>query len=400
MTQTRERRQDDAANASGGRGFPSRHENPAAALGELLTRRRGERHVIAIQDFPDPDAISSALAYREIAQTFGIETDIVYEGLISHPENLALVNLLEIELIRYTDDTRLDVYDAAVFVDNQGTTTRLTKRLEEAGVPAFAVIDHHDPQDVLEPVFSDIRPVGAAATLFAEYLTSGTFLELDAGNPRHVQLATALMHGLHSETASFIHAKKPEYEAAAFLSRYADQKLLEQVLCVQKSRGTMETIHAALGRRIIRGGLSLAGVGYVRWSDRDAIPQAAEFLLQEENVTTAVVYGLVASPRGGESIMGSLRTTSATLPVDAFLKGALGKDSGGRHFGGGRLRAGGFEICLDFVGGGNPDAEEREMKWTLYDRQIRRKVFEAAGLEKRSEDNKPAVDRVIPPEDG
>ena len=89
----------------------------AAALRELLTVRSGERHVVAIQDFPDPDAISSGLAYREIARTFEITADILYEGLISHPENLALVNLLDIELIRFADDTPLDHYDAAFIQD-------------------------------------------------------------------------------------------------------------------------------------------------------------------------------------------------------------------------------------------------------------------------------------------
>jgi nanoRNase/pAp phosphatase (c-di-AMP/oligoRNAs hydrolase) len=364
------------------RSIPGQRDDPAAALREILTGRSGERHVVAIQDFPDPDAISSALAYREIARSFGIDVDILYEGLISHPENLALVNLLEIDLIRFTEETPLDGYDAAVFVDNQGTTTRLTKRLREAGILTLAVIDHHDPQDLLDPVFSDVRPVGAAATQFAEYLASGEFCTLDRSNPQHVQLATALLHGLHSETTGFISADREEYAAAAFLSRFADKELLGRVLCVQKSRGTMQTIEAALGRRIIRGGLSLAGVGYVRWSDRDAIPQAADFLLKEENVNTAVVYGIVTSRDGREAIMGSLRTTNATLGVDTFLKQSLGKESSGRHYGGGRSRAGGFEIDLGFLAGGSIDQEEREAKWNLYDRQVRRKMFEAAGLEK------------------
>jgi nanoRNase/pAp phosphatase (c-di-AMP/oligoRNAs hydrolase) len=358
----------------------------ASSLRELLGARAGERHIVAIQDFPDPDAISSALAYREIARTFDISADIVYEGVISHPENLALVNLLEIELIRYTDDTPLEDYDAAVFVDNQGTTTRLMPRLHERGIPTLVVIDHHDAQDALDPIFSDVRPVGAAATQFAEYIASGVLIRLDRRNEHHVRLATALLHGLHSETGSFIHAGKPEYAAAAFLTDYADQELLEKVLCVQKSRATMDTIEAALGRRIIRAGLSIAGIGFLRRGDRDAIPQAADFLLTEENVNTAVVYGIVSGRDGTESIIGSLRTANATLAVDSFLKQALGKDEAGRHYGGGRSRAGGFEIDLGFLSGHGIDSEERESKWALYDRQIRRKLFEAAGLDPSKSD--------------
>ncbi|HEX6924958.1 MAG TPA: bifunctional oligoribonuclease/PAP phosphatase NrnA [Longimicrobiaceae bacterium] len=355
--------------------------NPAQELKDLLAARAGERHVVAIQDFPDPDAISSALAYREIAACFNISVDILYEGLISHPENLALVNLLEIELTQFHEGIPLGGYDAAVFIDNQGTTTRLTPRLKAAGVPTFAVIDHHDLQDELEPVFSDIRPVGAAATIMTEYLDSGLFLKLDPGNPSHVNLATALMHGLHSETGHFIRAGRPEYAAAAQLSPLIEAELLERVLCVQKSRGTMDTIQRALAERVIRGGLSVAGVGYLRWVDRDAIPQAADFLLTEENVHTAVVYGIIEGEDSREMISGSLRTTNATLGVDAYLKKALGRDLSGRYFGGGRARAGGFEIDLGFLAASTGDRKEREAKWALFNRQIRRSLFYAAGLE-------------------
>jgi nanoRNase/pAp phosphatase (c-di-AMP/oligoRNAs hydrolase) len=356
----------------------------AQRLRELLETRRGEHHIVAIQDFPDPDAISSALAYREIARVFDIESTIAYDGQISHPENLALVNLLEIDVTRFTENAELGHFDAAVFVDNQGATTRLTPRLREAGIPTLAVIDHHDPTDLLDPIFSDVRAVGAAATLFVEYLRSGLFCTLDPSNPHHIQLATALMHGLHSETDSFIRAGDPEYDAAAFLSRFTDESLLERVLCVQKSRGTMDTIRTALARRTIRGGLSVAGVGYVRWGDRDAIPQAADFLLTEENVHTVAVYGILRGEDGREVVSGSLRTNNATLGVDSFLKRALGSDPRGRPYGGGRSRAGGFEIEVGFLGSGADDRDNLEMKWTLFDRQIRRKLFYAAGLDEET----------------
>lgn len=360
----------------------------ARQLRDLLEARRGEHHIIAIQDFPDPDAIASAMAYQQIAEGFEIRADIVYDGQISHPENLALVNLLEIELFAFSLHLALDIYDAAVFIDNQGATTRLTPRLKEAGIPTLAVIDHHEPNDLLDPIFSDIRPVGAAATIFVEYLQSGQFCQLDRTNAAHAQLATALMHGLHSETDDFIRAGRSEYEAAAYLSRLIDVDLLERVLCVQKTRGTMDTIRTALARRTIRGGLSVAGVGFIRWGDRDAIPQAADFLLTEENVHTAITYGIVRSEDGRELVSGSLRTNNATLGVDAFLKRALGTDPHGRPYGGGRHRAGGFEIPISFLASGSSDRDLREMKWTLYDQQIRRKLFYAAGLEEEGSEEK------------
>ena len=80
-------------------------------------------------------------------------------------------------------------------------------------------------------------------------------------------------------------------------------------------------------------------------------------------------------------ISGSLRTSNATLAVDAYLKKALGRDQGGRYFGGGRARAGGFEIDLGFHSSTGGDPKEREAKWALFNRQIRRSLFHAAGLD-------------------
>lgn len=353
----------------------------ALELAQLLESRRGERHVVALQDFPDPDALSCGMAYREIAARYDIEAELLYDGLISHPENRALVNLLSVPVRQYDRAVGLESYHAAVFVDNQGATTHLTERLKAAGIPTLAVIDHHDPDDVLDPIFSDVRPLGAAATMFAEYLASGALMRLEEGNDAHERLATALMHGLHSETDGFVRARPPEYRAAAFLSRYMDPDLLERVLCVQKSRGTLGVVERALHNRMVRNGFSVSGVGRVRWGDRDAIPVAADFLLGEENVHTVIVYGLLGNDEGREVISGSLRTHNSTLQVDPFLKEALGEDLRGRPYGGGRARAGGFEIDVGFLKGGEDDAGEQKMKWALFDRRIRRRLFVQAGVE-------------------
>src|SRR5947209_20230593 len=95
---------------------------PAAELAQLLEARRGERHIIVLQNYPDPDAISSAFAHQLISARFGIETDIVYTGKISHQQNVALLKLLGINLLLFSAALDLGQYAGAVFVDNQGTT--------------------------------------------------------------------------------------------------------------------------------------------------------------------------------------------------------------------------------------------------------------------------------------
>ena len=359
----------------------------AAAFRAFLERHEGEAHIVALQDFPDPDAIAAGLAYQKLAEPFGIRTDIVYEGRVSHQENLALVHILGIDLIRFTEGLALDRYDGAVFIDNQGTTTRLKDRLDAAGVPALAIIDHHANQQLLAPEFSDIRAVGAAATIFADYLHNGAVLELDPLNPGHARLATALMHALRSETNGFMHAGAAEYAAGAYLSQYHDVVLVEKILRVQRSRGTMDVIHAALANRRVIAGFSIAGVGCVRHADRDAIPQATDFLLTEENVGAAIVYGLLTGDDDQrEVIVGSVRTHRLTLDLDGFLKRALGADARGRYYGGGRAGAGGFEIPVGFLEG-SADSEQLRLKWEAFHQQILTRLMRAAGIDEQDDED-------------
>src|SRR5688572_6823445 len=93
---------------------------PEEQLRTLLEARRGERHVIVLQNFPDPDAISSAYAHQRISANFGIETDTIYTGKISHEQNVALLKLLGIKMILLTPELDLSRYAGSVFVDNQG----------------------------------------------------------------------------------------------------------------------------------------------------------------------------------------------------------------------------------------------------------------------------------------
>ena len=348
-------------------------------LREVLERYRGSRQLIVLQDFPDPDALSTAWAYSLIAEQFAISTDIVYAGTLSHQENIALVRLTELSCQKWDvsslrpDD--LNDYDGAVFVDHQGTTSQIAPLVKEAKLPLVVVVDHHSLQNIYQAEFEDIRTGAAAtATIFAEYLRDG-LLELDTSNPKHVQCATALMHGLRSETDRLRQAKEADLLAAAYISRFHDGQLLSAVLQSSRSRRVMDIIAKALSKRHIRNNFSISGVGYLRYEDRDAIPQAADFLITEEDVHTAVVYGIIHSESGQEVVTGSLRTKKLTLDPDDFLKRAFGQDDSGRFFGGGRSQAGGFEITLGFLSGSHENPDYTDQKWDIFDTQIRQKLY-------------------------
>jgi nanoRNase/pAp phosphatase (c-di-AMP/oligoRNAs hydrolase) len=358
----------------------SREKGKAEELEALLEAHRGERHIIVLQSFPDPDAISSAFAHQMIAARHDIECDIAYDGRVSHHENIALVELLRLHLLRVGEGADLKVYQGSVFIDTQGTTSGLTDRLREAGVPALAIIDHHELQGIVEAQFTDIRPgANATATIYTEYIENG-LLRLERYDSDHKRLATALMHGIRSETGGLVRARRDDFMAAAYLAEFVDREMLAVILSNQRSRNAMDVIQAALASRVARDNYSVAGVGYLRYEDRDAIPQAADFLLTEENVHTAIVYGLVVNG-GHEMIIGSLRTKKETLNPDAFLKEALGGPQAGRYYGGGRREAGGFEIPIRFLACGYDD-EFMQLKWRLYDEQVKHKLWARMGVEK------------------
>ncbi|MBF0294638.1 MAG: bifunctional oligoribonuclease/PAP phosphatase NrnA [Magnetococcales bacterium] len=358
-------------------------KSKAAQLKAMLSGREGERHAVILQDFPDPDAISCGLAYQLLAEEHGIHADLLYAGRISHQENIALINLLDIPVREWNEEEfAKHRYHGSVFVDNQGTTSTLVERLDAAKVPVLAVVDHHDLQNRLEaPLFTDIRDVGACASIFAHYLAEG-LMTMRPSRPEHRRLATALMHGIISETGSMIRAQPFDFTAAAFLQPFYDIDLLMDILHQRRNHKVMEVIRLALANRMIRAGLCLSGVGYLRGEDRDAIPQAADFLLTEDTVHTAVVYGVVTLPDGGECIHGSLRTSKNSLGPDAFLKDVLGRTEHGIFYGGGKAGAGGFEIPLGFLSG-NDNEELSQLKWNAFDAKIRRKFFKKIGMEEK-----------------
>ncbi|MGD8627063.1 MAG: DHH family phosphoesterase [Anaerolineae bacterium] len=351
-------------------------------LSQVLEPHRGERHLVVLHDYPDPDAIASAFTHRLISAAHGIEVDILYTGKISHQQNIALVRLLGIDLIEYDNSFDLAPYQAAIFVDHQGTTiTQIVSALESADVPLLLVVDHHEAQNRVEPEFNERHKAGSTATIYTHYLQQGA-VELDTAQKEHVTAATALLHGILTDTGGFIRADADDFQAAAYLSRFRDAEILEQIMKQARSRQAMEIIRRALGDRVTVENFTIAGIGYLRAEDRDAIPEAADFLLTEENVHTAIVYGMLAGDDQDETLVGSLRTAKFTLDPDEFIKEVVGTGSDGRPFGGGKPSAGGFAIPVGFLSGDHgPDFQD--LKWQVYDTQIKYKILTKIGVDQK-----------------
>ncbi|KQC04823.1 MAG: potassium transporter TrkA [Methanoculleus sp. SDB] len=234
---------------------------------------------------PDPDAISSAMALCSIAKdaTDGrIECRIFYDGNIGHQENRAFVNLLDIKMERLTPDALAECgHIALVDAPAPGVNNALDKDSHIS-----IIIDHHHNGDAVPNAdFFDIRPgLGATASIFTQYLQ-----ELDI--PVEKNVATALLYGIKADTRDFSRNTTPsDLHFAAFLLPLTDAELLGRITSPSMGQETLDVLGNAIRNRRIRNGYLFSNIGYVR--NRDAVPQAADLLINLEGVNTALVYGI------------------------------------------------------------------------------------------------------------
>ncbi|MFB6109301.1 MAG: bifunctional oligoribonuclease/PAP phosphatase NrnA [Halodesulfurarchaeum sp.] len=248
-------------------------------LRNTLTEMGGSL-AICTHDNPDPDALGAALALRAIADRFDLDATICYYGDISHQENRAFVNLLDVDLCELEAGDPLEAEHVAL-VDHSrpGVNNQLP-----ADTPIAVVIDHHSLQDPPEATFVDVRSdVGATSTLLVEYLEG-------YGIDVATDVATGLLYGIRVDTRNFgRETTRSDLEAAAWLLPKADLDALERIESPSVSASTLETIGEAIRNRRMRAGVLSSGVGHVQ--SRDAIAQAADRLLGLEGVDVTVVYG-------------------------------------------------------------------------------------------------------------
>ena len=337
-------------------------------LREVLSAHGGERHIIAIRGYPDPDSIGSAMAYDYIARQFGIECMTLYFDDISHHENRALVKKLAVDMVRFSEGLDLSDYQRMALVDSQ--VVELPP--EVTRLPLVSIVDHHKLQGDIDAEFVDIRDdAGATSSVYAEYLADG-LAPMDASNPAVGRLASALLYGIRSDTDDYLRAREIDYRAASYLAPHADHDLLLSISLQSVSPRSMDITQRAYANKVIADTFLLAGVGYVRDEDRDSIGQAADYLMRREGIDTVIVYGIV----NNQFVDGSMRTRSDVVDPDRFLKDLFGIDTHGVAYGGGRADKGAFKIPL----GPFAQCGDRDLLWRATQRTIEDLFFNKIGI--------------------
>jgi nanoRNase/pAp phosphatase (c-di-AMP/oligoRNAs hydrolase) len=240
----------------------------------------GRKIHILLQHDPDPDAIGSALALRELLGRNRATTPIVTMGGITRPENLAMIRLLDIQIERITyEDLHKDGARLAL-VDVQ------PPYFEQPLGRVDLVVDHHPKRTAFKARFSDLRtPYGATSTIFTEYLRA-------AGMEPSQRLATALLYGIKTDTLFLERGSNlADLSAFTFLYPLANKAMIARIERPALPREDLAALGRALSRIRIDSGVAVIHMGEVH--REDVIPQLAEFCLQIEGVEWGVVSGLV-----------------------------------------------------------------------------------------------------------
>jgi nanoRNase/pAp phosphatase (c-di-AMP/oligoRNAs hydrolase) len=243
-----------------------------------LFREKDKIHIL-LQHDPDPDAIGSALALRELLGRNRATTPIVTFGEVTRPENIAMIRLLDIQIDRITYDDLHREGARLALVDVQPPYFGLSLGRVDL------VVDHHPKRIPFTARFTDLRPhYGATSTIFTEYLRA-------AGMEPSQRLATALLYGIKSDTLFLERGSHlADLEAFTFLYPFANRAMITRMERPALPREDLEALGRALSRLQLENGVAVLHMGEI--TREDVIPQMAEFCLQIEGVEWGVASGL------------------------------------------------------------------------------------------------------------
>ncbi len=319
-----------------------------------------ERVLILLHNDPDPDALASGLAIRNVLHRTKTTAIIGAIQGVTRPENLRMVNLLDIHVEPVTAESVKD-YDRVVMVDVQphyfgGAIDR-----------ADLIIDHHPEQSGYTSVFKDIRPeYGSTSTILCEHLRA---VDVNISE----RTATAMLYAIKSDTLFFNRqTNRVDIEAFSYLYPLADPTMIRKM---EGAEITSERLDYVL--RAHKSGRMADQVFCAYLGDlprEDFIPYVADFFLQLEDVKWTVIAGVVAdslsisvrnlgySKNAGEFVRryfadlgsagGHRAMAKAVLPLKAFREkfGDLSDDQVGE-----RLQA----LVQEFLADATPSPDRR-----------------------------------------
>ena len=238
-----------------------------------------ERVLILLHNDPDPDAMASGLALRNVLHRTKQTAIIAALQGVTRPENVRMMNLLDIHV---------DVITAAQVVDYERVAMVDVQPHYFGGAISHVdlVIDHHPEQPGYSAVYKDIRlDYGSTSTILTEHLRA---VDVNISE----RTATALLYAIKSDTLFFHRqANRVDIEAFSYLYPLADATLIRKM---EGAEITMERLEYVLKARQHGRFAEQVFCAFLGTTAReDFIPYVADFYLQLESVKWSIVSGIV-----------------------------------------------------------------------------------------------------------
>src|ERR1700738_2716379 len=245
-----------------------------------LTRARGQQYqryfsdaarvLIMLHNAPDPDAMASGLALRNVLRRTKTTAIIGAMQGVTRPENLRMLNLLDIHVEAITAEW-LKEYDRIAMVDVQPHYFGgLIDRVD-------LVIDHHPEQAGYTAVFKDIRAdYGSTSTILTEHLRA---VDVNISE----RTATAMLYAIKSDTLFFNRqTNRVDLEPFSYLYPRADAALIRKMEGAEITLERLDYVMKAhrAGRLVDQVFCAFLGAS----PREDFIPYVADFFLQLEGV--------------------------------------------------------------------------------------------------------------------
>ncbi len=260
-----------------------------------------DRVLILLHNDPDPDAMASGLALRNVLRRTKQTAVIGALQGVTRPENLRMANLLDIHVEDVTAG-QLPGFDRIAMVDVQ------PHYFGEAFHRVDLVIDHHPEQPGYSAVFKDIRSnYGSTSTILTEHLRA-----VDANISERT--ATAMLYAIKSDTLFFNRqANRVDLEAFSYLYPLADAAMIRKMEGAEITMDRLEYVLKARqnGRMVEQVFCSFLGTSL----REDFIPYVADFYLQLEDVKWTIVAGIV-----NDSLVMSVRNLGYSRNAGEFVR--------------------------------------------------------------------------------
>ncbi len=243
-------------------------------LDSLLKAVAGASNILILpHNNPDPDAIASAVALRYLlTEKLGLESQILYRGLVGRAENRALLKYLGYPL-QHLVGSDLSFENPIALVDTQPGAGNNPFPPE---LKASIVIDHHPRcAATSEATFVDVRPaVGSASTIMTEYLRAAALTP-------PASLATALFYGLKTDTMGLGRGTgKADTSACCYLLPLIDPEALFEIERAQVPADYFKSFVVTLQGTRLYDGLAISYAGPLDYPDM--VAEMADFLLRME----------------------------------------------------------------------------------------------------------------------